>query len=135
MEKLYYDMTTGYVCDREPHMYSSDKKTYIEVDNDTYMATFACEYGYIWVVRDGCAVLEEDSVIRNSEEYKAMTKNNEICNLRQYLLDTDYVVTKLNELRLEDEEEYQKALEKYKDVLIKRKECRASINELEENTK
>lgn len=132
MERLYYDVTTGYVCDREPHMYPSDGKTCIEVDDDTYAATFACEYGYIWAVRDGSAVQEDDPAIRNTDEYKAMVRNNEICDLRQYLSDTDYVVTKLNELRLDDEDGYQKALEDYKGVLAKRKECRARINEMEE---
>lgn len=131
MEKLYYNKETGFVCERNPHYYPIDDSSYIEVDKATYDSTLACELGYIWCVRDGIPVLEEDNEIRQSAEYIAMVKNNTLCKLKAYLSDTDYVITKLNELKLEDEDEYNEAKTKYADVLAKRKECRKKINELE----
>lgn len=44
---------------------------------------------------------------------------------------TDYVISKLNELKLEDETTYQNERINYQDVLTKRKEARTKINELE----
>ena len=52
-------------------------------------------------------------------------------NLKNYLASTDYVISKLNELKLEDDEEYEKTKADYAEVLVKRKEARAKINELE----
>lgn len=54
-----------------------------------------------------------------------------ISDLRQYLNETDYVISKLNELKLEDEEEYESEKEKYSEVLAKRKEARSSVREME----
>ena len=50
---------------------------------------------------------------------------------KNYLDSTDYVIAKLNELKLEDEAEFEKAKIEYKDILAKRKEARAKINQLE----
>lgn len=45
---------------------------------------------------------------------------------RQYLYDTDYVVIKLSELKLDNDSS---EVEKYADVLAKRKECRKYLND------
>lgn len=70
-----------------------------------------------------------------TEEYLAQKKSfeemEERGELEQYLSDTDYVVTKLNELKLEDEEEYEAEKAKYSDVLAKRKAARKRINEID----
>ena len=58
---------------------------------------------------------------------------NEIATLKRYLSDTDYVISKLNELKLEDEAEYEAEKIKYADILKKRKEARVKINELQGN--
>ena len=58
-------------------------------------------------------------------------KENQLAELKQYLADTDYVITKLNEAKLEDEEEFNSLKLQYANVLEKRKETRAKINELE----
>lgn len=131
MEKLYYNKETGFVCERNPHYYPIDESTYIEVDKEVYNSTLSCEFGYIWAVRDDNVVLEEDAEVRHSDEYILMIKNNTLCKLKAYLNDTDYVITKLNELKLEDEDEYNEMKTKYADILAKRKECRKQINELE----
>lgn len=73
-----------------------------------------------------------------TEEYLAQKKRfeetEERCELEQYLSDTDYVVAKLNELRLDDEEEYEAAKDEYADVLAKRKAARKRINEIDAST-
>lgn len=59
-------------------------------------------------------------------------RDDEIRSLKSYLSETDYVISKLNELKLEDdEEEYEKTKSEYAEVLAKRKEARKRINELE----
>lgn len=65
------------------------------------------------------------------DRIKSMKKWNEINTLKAYLSDTDYVISKLNELKLEDDGEYESARKEYSDVLAKRKEARKRINELE----
>ena len=82
-------------------------------------------------MKDGKPVLADDEEVQNSDEYKQYVKNNQICEYRSYLDSTDYVIAKLNELKLEDDVEFEKAKEEYKDILAKRKEARNKINELE----
>ncbi len=65
------------------------------------------------------------------KEKKAYEGVVEARGLKAYLAETDYVISKLNELKLEDEEGYEEAKTQYSDVLKKRKEARARINELE----
>lgn len=82
---------------------------------------------------DGCYYLKT-FLSAPSAEYlsrkKAFEALQEITELKEYLASTDHVITKLNELRLDDEAEYEKARAKYADVLDKRKQSRARINEL-----
>ena len=65
------------------------------------------------------------------ERKKKFENNQEIETLKSYLDSTDYVIAKLNELKLEDEAEFEKAKIEYKDILAKRKEAREKINQLE----
>lgn len=71
------------------------------------------------------------SAILNSKKCISNKNQKEIEELKQYLNETDYVITKLNELKLEDEDEYEKAKTEYAEILTKRKEARKKINELE----
>ena len=83
---------------------------------------------------DGCYYLKTFLASPNEvylERKKKFESNQEIETLKSYLDSTDYVIAKLNELKLEDEAEFEKAKEEYKDVLAKRKEARNKINELE----
>lgn len=59
-------------------------------------------------------------------------RENEIRELKEYLAKTDYIISKIHELMLEDEEEGEKAKIEYKDELTARKNARKRINELEE---
>lgn len=75
----------------------------------------------------------EDPEVVNTVEYKNMLKEQEIDELKKYLSSTDYVITKLNEVKIEDEELFNSLKTEYSDILIKRKEARVRINELENN--
>ena len=66
----------------------------------------------------------------NEDEKNKVDKANQIASYKNYLSATDYVIAKLNELKLEDEVEFEKAKEEYKEVLVKRKEARERINKL-----
>ena len=72
----------------------------------------------------------EDENISNSEEYKEIQRLIEIQKCKDYLSSTDYVISKLNEAKIESEEEYQNLKEKYQETLVKRAEARKRINEL-----
>ena len=83
---------------------------------------------------DGCYYLKTFLASPNEvylETKKEFENNQEIETLKSYLDSTDYVIAKLNELKLEDEAEFAKAKIEYKDILAKRKEVRAKINQLE----
>ena len=83
---------------------------------------------------DGCYYLKTFLASPNEvylERKKQFENNQEIETLKSYLDSTDYVIAKLNELKLEDEAEFEKAKAEYKEVLDKRKEARNKINELE----
>nr|DAF79976.1 MAG TPA: hypothetical protein [Caudoviricetes sp.] len=67
----------------------------------------------------------------HEDEKNKVDKADQIASCKNYLSSTDYVIAKLNELKLEDEVEFGKAKIEYKDVLAKRKEARAKINQLE----
>ena len=66
----------------------------------------------------------------NEDEKNKVDKANQIASYKNYLSSTDYVIAKLNELKLEDDGEFEKAKEEYKEVLAKRKEARERINKL-----
>ena len=67
----------------------------------------------------------------HEDEKNKVDKANQIASYKNYLSSTDYVIAKLNELKLEDEAEFEKAKIEYKDILAKRKEAREKINQLE----
>lgn len=130
--KVYFQKSTGFICHRYPYYYEPESKNdFITISIEEAEPTYQCPYGKIWAVKDGKPVLVDDEQVINTEKYKTEVKTSEIATLKQYLSDTDYVVAKLNELRLDDEEEYEAEKAKYSDVLKKRKEARAMINELE----
>ena len=130
--KVYFQKSTGFICHRYPYYYEPENENdFITISIEEAEPTYQCPYGKIWAVKDGKPVLIDDEQVINTERYKTEVKTNEIATLKQYLSDTDYVVAKLNELRLDDEEEYEAEKAKYSDVLKKRKEARARINELE----
>lgn len=101
--------------------------TYQEGDYEEMDDTFF-ETGY-----DGCYYLKTFLANPSAgylERKKKSEADKEIAELKAYLASTDYVVAKLNELKLDDEAEYEKARTEYADVLARRKQSRARINEL-----
>lgn len=132
MKKIYYDKKTGYLCNRYPKdIEKTDDSPFIEVEDDLAEQTYAVEYGKFWKVVDGSLVIGDDIETQATPEYKNLVRSNEINEYQQYLNDTDYVITKLNEAKIEDDELFNSLKEKYAEILIKRKEARAKINELE----
>lgn len=132
MKKVYYDKETGYLCDRYPKdIKKTNDSPFIEVDDELEAQTYCVEYGKFWKVVDGSLVIGDDIETQETQEYKDYIKDNLICEYKQYLNDTDYVITKLNEAKIEDEDLFNSLKEQYAEVLIKRKEARAKINELE----
>lgn len=131
MVKIYYNKN-GDVCNRYPNNYPiDDENRYIEVSEEDEEKTLGAPFGMKWHIDNGTLVLVDDQEMKNSEEYKQMMKENQLAELKQYLADTDYVITKLNEAKLEDEEEFNSLKLQYANILKKRKETRAKINELE----
>ena len=132
MKKVYYDKKTGYLCNRYPKdIEKTEDSPFIEVEDELEERTYAVEYGKFWKVVDGSLIIGDDIETQATQEYKDLVRNNLMCEYKQYLNDTDYVITKLNEAKLEDEDLFNSLKEEYAEVLIKRKEARAKINELE----
>ena len=130
--KIYYDKKTGYLCNRYPKdIEKTDDSPFIEVEDEIEEQTYAIEYGKFWKVVNGSLVIGDDIETQATQEYKDLVRSNEINEYQQYLNDTDYVITKLNEAKIEDEDIFNSLKEKYAEILIKRKEARAKINELE----
>ena len=133
-KKFYYNQEDGTI-DVRPFYDNAKKenKPYIELTYDEWEEKLAsCDYGYKKAYINNEIVEIEDEAVINSDEYKAIMKAHEIKKLKRYLAETDYVVTKLNELKLVDTSAYKGELKRYKDVLDKRKEARAKINKEEQ---
>ena len=132
-KKFYYNQDNGTI-DVRPFYSTIEKsdKPYIELTFDEWEEKLAsCKYGYRKAYINNEIVEIEDIEVMNSEEYKNRMKEREINKLKKYLSDTDYVITKLNEAKIEDEDLFNSLKTEYSDILTKRKEARVRINELE----
>ena len=130
--KVYYDKETGYLCERYPKDIEVKEDTpFIELPDEEVEETYIVEYGKFWAIKDNKLVKVDNIELQATEEYKQEIKNNEIADLKMYLDNTDYVIAKLNEAKIEDEELFEELKVKYAEILIKRKQARARINELE----
>ena len=132
MKKVYYDKKTGYLCNRYPkNIEKTEDSPFIEVEDEIEEQTYTVEFGKFWKVVDGSLVISDDIETQATQEYKDSVRYIEINEYKQYLNDTDYVISKLNEAKIEDEELFNSLKEEYAEILTKRKEARAKINELE----
>ena len=130
--KVYYDKETGYLCNRYPKDIEVKEDTpFIELPDEEVEETYIVEYGKFWAIKDNKLVKVDNIELQATEEYKQEIKNNEIADLKNYLDNTDYVIAKLNEAKIEDEELFEELKVKYAEILTKRKQARARINELE----
>ena len=85
------------------------------------LPTISKPYREYLAVEEGVVVVKEREI---TEEILAYEKDEELRNLKQYLSDTDYTVIKCMEQGLS-------MSDLYPEVLAKRVEARARINELE----
>ena len=133
-KKFYYDENTG-VIEVTPFYDEKKEKNlpYIELTYEEWERELAtCSYGFKKAYRDGKIIEVADEEVQASEEYKSLQKEIEITELKNYLAETDYIITKLNEAKIEDDALFEELKIKYADVITKRKEARERINTLEQ---
>lgn len=132
-KKFYYNPTTYEIERRAFYDKVEDKDLpFIELTFEEWEEKLSSlSYGYKKVYLNGEIQEVLDEKVINTIEYKNIQKEWEIKKLKRYLSDTDYVITKLNEAKIEDDELFNSLKTEYSDILAKRKEARVRINELE----
>ena len=132
-KKFYYNPTTYEIERRAFYDEVEDKDLpFIELTFEEWEEKLSSlSYGYKKVYLNGEIQEVLDENVINTIEYKNIQKEWEIKKLKRYLSDTDYVIVKLNEAKIEDEELFNSLKTEYSDILAKRKEARVRINELE----
>ena len=132
-KKFYYNPTTYEIERRAFYDEVEDKDLpFIELTFEEWEEKLSSlSYCYKKVYLNGEIQEVLDEKVINTIEYKNIQKEWEIKKLKRYLSDTDYVITKLNEAKIEDENIFNSLKTEYSDILTKRKEARARINELE----
>ena len=132
-KKFYYNPTTYEIERRAFYDEVEDKDLpFIELTFEEWEEKLSSlSYGYKKVYLNGEIQEVLDEKVINTIEYKNIQKEWEIKKLKRYLSDTDYIITKLNEAKIEDEDLFNSLKTKYSDILTKRKEARVKINELE----
>ena len=132
-KKFYYNPTT-YEIERRAFYDEVENKDlpFIELTFEEWEEKLSSlSYGYKKVYLNGEIQEVLDEKVINTIKYKNIQKEWEIKKLKRYLSDTDYIITKLNEAKIEDEELFNSLKTEYSDILAKRKEARVRINELE----
>lgn len=132
-KKFYYNPTTYEIERRAFYDEVEDKDLpFIELTFEEWEEKLSSlSYGYKKVYLNGEIQEVLDEKVINTIEYKNIQKEWEIKKLKRYLSDTDYIITKLNEAKIEDENLFNSLKTEYSDILAKRKEARVRINELE----
>lgn len=132
-KKFYYNPTTYEIERRAFYDEVEDKNLpFIELTFEEWEEKLSSlSYGYKKVYLNGEIQEVLDEKVINTIEYKNAQKEWEIKKLKRYLTDTDYVITKLNEAKIEDEDLFNSLKTEYSEILTKRKEARVRINELE----
>ena len=133
MEKKKFYIDKEGVIEVTPFFDKQEKKygDFIELTFEEWQEKLSdCTYGNKKVYKDGEIIEVEDERTKSSKEYKELQTLIEIQRCKEYLASTDYVISKLNEAKIESEEEYQNLKEKYQETLVKRAEARKRINEL-----
>ena len=133
MDKKKFYIDKEGVIEVTPFFDKQEKKygDFIELTFEEWQEKLSdCTYGNKKVYKDGEIIEVEDERTKSSKEYKELQTLIEIQRCKEYLASTDYVISKLNEAKIESEEEYQNLKEKYQETLVKRAEARKKINEL-----
>ena len=131
---IYYEKLTGKVI-LEIDNEKKEKEEKIEIEEKDYQKVFVVPFGKMWIVKDNFLHLVDNEEVMSTKEYKEYYLKNQINEYRHYLIDTDYIIAKLQEVQLTDENEYQELLFKYKDTLSQRKLAREKVNNLETELK
>ncbi len=133
MQTIYYEKESGFVCDRLPNPRPRTEDCLsMELSDEDFEMTCTCSWGKAWAVVDGKIQEIDDLDFQKTDEYKKTALLDDKRYLEYRLSETDWIISKLNELKIEDEAEYEVAKEKYSDILAERKAARVRINELEE---
>lgn len=133
-KKFYYDENTG-VIEITPFYDEQEEKNlpYIELTYEEWEKDLStCSYGFKKAYRDGKIIEVADEEVQASEEYQKNIKEIEVSELKNYLSETDYIITKLNEAKIEDDALFEELKIKYADAIAKRKEARERIKALEQ---
>ena len=132
-KKFYYNPTTYEIERRAFYDEVEDKDLpFIELTFEEWEEKLSSlSYGYKKIYLNGEIQEVLDEKVINTIEYKNTQKEWEIKKLKRYLNDTDYIITKLNEAKIEDENLFNSLKTEYSNILTKRKEARVRINELE----
>ena len=133
MEKKKFFINEEGVIEVTPFFDKQVKKygDFIELTFEEWQEKLSdCTYGNKKVYKDGEIIEVEDERTKSSKEYKELQTLIEIQRCKEYLASTDYVISKLNEAKIESKEEYQNLIENYQETLVKRAEARKRINEL-----
>lgn len=132
-KKFYYNPTTYEIERRAFYDEVEDKDLpFIELTFEEWEEKLSSlSYGYKKVYLNGEIQEVLDENVINTIEYKNIQKEWEIKKLKQYLSSTDYIIIKLNEAKIEDEDLFNSLKTEYSNILTKRKEARVRINELE----
>ena len=138
MKKLYYN-EKGYLCNKHPwDIPVTDENRFFVTDEETFNKTDVCPIYHSWKVEgDKLVIAHYDDMPEEMKlEEQKFLLNNEIEEKKEYLSQTDYVITKINEAQAYGDDEEVTALKtQYSEILLERKECRTRINELEEQLK
>lgn len=134
MKKIFYN-SNGWVCNRYPNdIPIDDENRYIEVSDEEYDESMGTATWYAWRVVSDKLINEvyTDLTEEQKLEKQRYLIEEEIFDKKNYLAETDYVITKINEAQaLSNNDEIAQLKSDYADILVKRKECRQRINELE----
>jgi len=106
---------------------------------DIVKGLIASKKDFKYKVENGELIWEDNRKLPSEDKLLKFINNNKIIKnnkkniktLQESLNNTDWIVTKITEAQLEDEELAQELKEKYSDILTKRKEQRKEINILQ----
>lgn len=130
--RIYYNEKLTYLCERYPLDLEIDKDSnYIEVSDDEANQTYSVDYGYSWAVVNHKLTIVEVPEITKTNEYKKQDVENKIISYKAFLSNTDYIVAKINEAMIDNDDEANTLKKKYSIELKQRKEYRNKIKELE----
>ena len=136
---IYYRLSDGYLCDRYPsdiaskNLAEDEKRTYVCSTQEEYEETLSVDYGYTWAVIDNKLQVIPNEILQATDEYQHYLAECQYATALHFLNDTDFIIQKINELTIEDDANGAAELkQKYADKIVKRKEYRKLINELEE---